>query len=244
MNEMRALLVAETRLLFREPIYWLAVILLPTAILVIFGSIFGPSGPDPVFGGLRFVDVFVPSLVVITVATLGLQMLPIRLATYREKGVLRRLSTTPAHPSRLLIAQFVVYTATAVIALALLTVVASVWFGVPWPQEPVLYVLAFALGLSSLFAIGLIFAALAPSVGVATAVALPTFFVVMLLGGVYVPRVFLPEIMIRIGEFTPPGVQTLQDAWLGTAPQLAPLAALAAITVVGGLVASRSFRWE
>jgi ABC-2 type transport system permease protein len=66
----------------------------------------------------------------------------------------------------------------------------------------------------------------------------------MLLGGVYVPRVFLPEIMIRIGEFTPPGVQALQDAWLGTAPQLAPLAALAAITVVGGLVASRSFRWE
>ena len=136
MNEMRALITTEAKLLFREPIYWLVVILLPTAILAIFGSIFGPSGPDPALGGLRFVDVFVPSLVVITVATLGIQTLPIRLATYREKGVLRRLSTTPAHPFRLLIAQFVVYTVTAVIALGLLVVVASVAFGVPWPQEP------------------------------------------------------------------------------------------------------------
>ena len=98
MNEMRALIVSEAKLLFREPVYWLVVILLPTAVLLIFGSMFGPSEPDPSLGGLRFIDVFVPSLVVISVATLGIQTLPIRLATYREKGVLRRLSTTPAHP--------------------------------------------------------------------------------------------------------------------------------------------------
>ena len=244
MNEMRALISTEARLLFREPIYWLVVILLPTAILAIFGTIFGPPVPDPALGGLRFVDVFVPSLVVITVATLGIQTLPIRLATYREKGVLRRLSTTPAHPFRLLIAQFVVYTITAVIALGLLVVVASVAFGVPWPQDPLAYVAAFALGLSSLFAVGLLVAAVAPSSGIATAVALPLFFAVMLLGGVYLPRNFLPEILITIGEFTPPGVEGLQDAWLGTAPQLLPLVVLAAITVAIGALATRVFRWE
>jgi ABC-2 type transport system permease protein len=244
MNEMRALIVSEAKLLFREPVYWLVVILLPTAVLLIFGSMFGPSEPDPSLGGLRFIDVFVPSLVVISVATLGIQTLPIRLATYRERGVLRRLSTTPAHPMRLLIAQFVVYAATAVMSLGLLVVVANVWFGVPWPRQPVVYVAAFVLGLSSLFAIGLLLAAVAPSSRVATAVAIPLFFAVMLLGGVYLPRVYLPEILIRIGDFTPPGVQGLQDAWLGTAPQLLPLAVLAAITVVGGFVASRVFRWE
>ena len=66
----------------------------------------------------------------------------------------------------------------------------------------------------------------------------------MLLGGVYLPRNFLPEILITIGEFTPPGVEGLQDAWLGTAPQLLPLAVLAAITVAVGALASRVFRWE
>jgi ABC-2 type transport system permease protein len=244
MNEMRALLVAETRLLVREPIYWLAVIALPSAILVIFGSLFGPPKPDPALGGLRFVDVFVPSLVVITVATLGIQALPIRLATYRERGVLRRLSTTPAHPLRLLTAQLVIYAVTALIALVPLVIIANVLYGVPLPQQPIAYVAAFLLGMTSLFAIGLLLAALAPSNRVATAVAIPLFFVVMLLGGVYVPRVFLPDLLIRIGEFTPPGVAGLQDAWLGTAPQVWPLLGMAAVTLVVGAVAVRLFRWE
>jgi len=39
-------------------------------------------------------------------------------------------------------------------------------------------------------------------------------------------------------------VQGLQDAWLGTAPQLAPLAGMAILTIVLGAVAVRIFRWE
>jgi ABC-2 type transport system permease protein len=244
MNELRALIRTEARLLFREPITWLAAIALPTVILLIFGSIFGPSEPDPALGGLRFIEVFVPSLVVITVGTLGIQTLPIRLATYRERGVLRRLSTTPAHPTRLLVAQLVIYLAVAVIALVLLVVVANVAFGVPLPRQPIGYLAAFLLGMSSLFAIGLLVAAVAPSSRVATAVAIPMFFVVMFLGGVYLPRVFLPEVLIRIGDFTPPGVQGLQDAWMGTVPQLGPLAGMAVLTIVVGFVAVRLFRWE
>jgi ABC-2 type transport system permease protein len=244
MKELRALVVAEAKLLFREPIYALVVIGLPTVILVIFGSMFGPSKPDPELGGLRFIDVFVPSLVVISVATLGIQTLPIRLATYREKGVLRRLSTTPAHPLRLLLAQLVIYLATATVGLVLLVVVANVGFGVPWPRQPLAYVVAFLLGMTSLFAIGLLVAALAPSSRVATAVAIPMFFVVMLLGGVYLPRVYLPDVLIKIGDFTPPGVQGLQDAWLGTMPQVAPLAGMGLLTIILGVLAVRLFRWE
>jgi ABC-2 type transport system permease protein len=244
MNEIRALIIAEAKLLFRDPISWLAAIILPSAILLVFGAIFAPHRPDPALGGQRFIDIFVPSLIVISTATLAIQTLPIRLATYREKGVLRRFSTTPAHPARLLAAQLVIYTATAVIGLVLLIVTANLAFGVPLPGHPLGYVAAFAVGMGALLALGLLLAAVAPSSGIATAIAVPMFFVVMLLGGVYLPRVFLPEIMITIGDFTPPGVQGLQDAWLGTAPELLPLVVLAGITVIVGALASRVFRWE
>ena len=244
MNEMRSLIVTEAKLVFREPITWLAAIALPTVILLIFGSIFGTTEPDPALGGLRFIDVFVPSLVVITVGTLGIQTLPIRLATYREKGVLRRLSTTPVHPLRLLVAQLAIYMVTAIVALVLLVIVANVAYAVPLPVQPVYYVAAFLLGMGSLFAIGLLVAALAPSSRVATAVAIPMFFVVMFLGGVYLPRVYLPDILVKIGDFTPPGVQGLQDAWLGTVPQVAPLLGMGLLTIVVGVLAVRLFRWE
>ena len=244
MNEMRSLLVTETKLLFRDPITWLAAIALPTIVLLIFGSIFGPQRPDPALGGMRFIDVFVPSLVVISVATLGIQTLPIRLATYREKGVLRRLSTTPAHPLRLLLAQLIIYMVASLIGLAALVIAARLAFDVPLPGHPLGYVAAFLLGMGSLFAIGLLVAAVAPSSRVATAVAIPMFFVVMLLGGVYLPRVFLPDVLVKIGDFTPPGVQGLQDAWMGTAPELAPLVVMAALTLGLGALAVRLFRWE
>ena len=244
MNEMRSLIVTEAKLVFREPITWLAAMALPTVILLIFGSIFGATEPDPALGGLRFIDVFVPSLVVITVGTLGIQTLPIRLATYREKGVLRRLSTTPVHPLRLLVAQLAIYMVTAVVALVLLVIVANVAYAVPLPVQPVYYVAAFLLGMGSLFAIGLLVAALAPSSRVATAVAIPMFFVVMFLGGVYLPRVYLPDILVKIGDFTPPGVQGLQDAWLGTVPQVAPLLGMGLLTIIVGVLAVRLFRWE
>ena len=63
--------------------------------------------------------------------------------------------------------------------------------------------------MSSLFALGLLVAAVAPTTGAATAIVLPMFFAVMFLGGVYLPRWLLPDVLVRIGDFTPPGVQGL-----------------------------------
>ncbi len=244
MNGMRALIVAETRLLLRDPISWILSIFLPTAILLVFGVILAPHRPDPVFGGLRFIDVFAPSLVVIAMAILALQILPVRLTNYRERGILRRFSTTPVHPRRLLVAQLVVYSVTATLGVLLLVVVGYLAFDIRIPGNPIGFVAAFGVGMAGLLAIGLLLAAVAPSAGVATAVGVPAFMVVLLLGGVYVPRAILPDLLIRIGEFTPPGVQGLQDAWVGAAPQLLPLTVLAAVAVAFGAIASRTFRWE
>jgi ABC-2 type transport system permease protein len=66
----------------------------------------------------------------------------------------------------------------------------------------------------------------------------------MFLGGVYLPRFMLPEVVVRISDYTPPGVQALQDVWTGTAPQPLYLVMMAGITLVAGAVAAKSFRWE
>ena len=150
-----------------------------------------------------------------------------------------------AHPLRLLAAQLVIYMVIAVIALVLLVVVAHVAFGVPWPGNPSAISRRSSSGMGAMFAIGALLAAVAPSNRAATALAIPMFFAVMFLGGVYLPRVFLPDILVRIGEFTPPGVQGLQDAWFGTAPQLAPLLGMARRHASSsGPLAVRLFRWE
>ncbi|HET6899257.1 MAG TPA: ABC transporter permease [Vicinamibacteria bacterium] len=243
MNALKALTVAETRLFLRDPATWGAAVILPTFILVILGLIFG-NEPAEVFAGRGFLDVFAPSLVVLTVATLSVNTMTTRLATYREKGVLRRLSTAPVRPGALLAAELAINVVAAIVAVALLVTVASVGFGVPWPQNLPGFIVTLGLGTSSLFALALLFAAVVPSASAATAIGLAVFAAVMFLGGVYLPRYLLPEIVNSIGAFTPPGVEGLQDAWLGSPIDVAPLAIMAVITVVAGTVAARMFRWE
>ena len=233
----------EARLFFREPGVWLLTILLPTIVLVVVGLLFGVK-PDPGLGGRRWIDIFAPSMVVMTLAILGVNTLPARLVKYREKGVMRRLSTTPASARSVLIAQLIVNMGVAVVSLVVLIVAGNVVLQVPVPKDLVGFAVAFLLGMAALFAMGLLVAAVAPTAGIASALFVPLFALVMFLGGVYLPRQMLPELLIRIGDFTPPGIQALLDAWSGTPPQLAQLAAMGIVTVVAGAAAVRRFRWE
>jgi ABC-2 type transport system permease protein len=157
---------------------------------------------------------------------------------------LRRLSTTSANPASLLVAQLAINVLVAVAAVSLLVIAGNLAFQIPLPQHPVGFLAALFFGTSSLFALGLLVAAVAPTSRAGAVLITPIFILVMFFGGVYVPRMFLPDFLIRIGEFTPPGVQALLDSWLGAAPQLMQLSVLAAITVVAGVVAARLFRWE
>jgi ABC-2 type transport system permease protein len=245
MKELTKLIQVETKLFFREPAAWIFTFLLPTALLVGLGAVPALRRPDETFGGGRFIDIFAPSLIVITLAMLGVNMLPTRLSTYREKGVLRRLSTTPASPAKLLVAQLVVNAILAILAVAPLVLVGKLAFDIPLPRHPFGFAAAFVLGLASLLALGLLIAAVARTTRVANAMAMPVFFAVMFFGGVYLPRFLLPDFLVRIGDYTPPGVQALLDTWSGeSGAQPLHLLTMAAITVIAGAVAAKLFRWE
>src|SRR5439155_367738 len=77
----------------------------PLALLVIFGSIPATTRPAKALGGISFFNLYVPTLLVFVLIAVGLAGLPQQLATYRQQGVLRRMSTTPVSPSWLLAAQ-------------------------------------------------------------------------------------------------------------------------------------------
>jgi len=238
------MIAMEVKLFFRDTVTWIAGLLLPTLILLILGALPGLRTPDAAFGGERFIDIFIPSLVVITLAFLGVNALPIRLASQRENGVLRRLSTTPAHPGRLLAAQVVVSIIMAFASVILLIGVGKLVFNVPLPQNGPGFVLAFLLGLTSTLAMGLLIAAVAPTARSGTAIASLMYFVIMFLGGVYLPRFFLPDLLVNIGKYTPPGVQPMFDTWMGAAPDPLQLIVLMVITVIASIGAARAFRWE
>lgn len=234
----------ELKLFLREPSTVAYTLGLPTVLLVAFGSIPAMREPNERFGGLSFIDIWMPSLIVITLVVLALQALPITLGTYREKGILRRMSTTPVHPAMVLAAQLVVYVLAAVASVGLLIAIGRLAYGVPVPQHLPGFVAASVLGMAALFALGLVVAAVGSTGRAAGGIGMLVHQAAMFVGGVYVPRFLLPDFLARVGEFMPPGVAALQDAWTGTGPQPLHLAIMAVIAIAAGTVAARIFRWE
>lgn len=234
----------EARLFVRDRLNSLFALLFPCLLLLVLGAIPALRTPAPEFGGLRFIDSYLSSLIVFTLAFIGLQRVPTVVASYREKGVLRRLSTTPMHPARLLVGQMVVNFVAAILSVLVTILVAYVVFGVDLPHHPLGLACAVVLGGAGTFALGLVIAALAPNARAAGGWATAVFMLLMFFGGVYLPRLMLPSVVQAIGSYAPPGVESLQQAWLGTAPDWRHLAIMGLVSLVAGTVAARTFRWE
>jgi ABC-2 type transport system permease protein len=243
-NTFAKITATEAKLFLRTPFMPLAGILFPAVLLLAIGAIPGMTEPSPAAGGYRFIDAWVPSLIVISLAMLALQSIPGAVATYREQGVLRRLATTPVHPANLLGAQLLIHVVIALAGIGLVLGLANVVYDVPMPKHPAAFVATLLLGVVSMFALGLIAAAVASTSKAANGVAMIAFLPTMFFGGVYLPRPLLPEVLRRIGDYLPPGSQPLQDAWVGNGVQPLQLVVLAAFAVVGTALAAKLFRWE
>lgn len=244
MSTLAKLTFVELKLYTRDLMTVLTGLFLPVVLLAVLGSIPALRKSDKTFGGMSFIESWLPSLIVLSMVMLAINAMPTYLATYREKGILRRLSTTPVHPSRLLVAQLLVNSAIAVVSVLLLIIVGNLAFGISLPQNPVGFVAAFVLGLASLLSLGLLVASVAGSSRAATGMSAGVYLLVAFFGGVFLPRYLLPDALVSIGNYLPPGVRAMEQAWAGTAPSLVYLAIMAGITVAATAVAARVFRWE
>lgn len=240
------LLLCEARLALRQPVGLVFGVGFPLLLLVIFGSVPKFRERPEQLGGLSVFEVYVPVLVAFTLAALAFWSLPGPLVSYRELGVLRRLSTTPLPRAWVLAAQLVINACIAVCSLLVIMVVSMVAFAVSVPKEPAGFILAFVLAAAAMFAMGLWIAAVARSAGMAGALGSLLFFPLMFFAGLWVPQQMMPSVLQRLGPLTPLGaaVQAIQGAMNGAFPSVQALLVLAAYALVFGVLAARFFRWE
>ncbi|MGW2180053.1 ABC transporter permease [Streptomyces sp. NPDC001732] len=242
----RAVLRAETRLFLREPgnLFWILVF--PTALMTILGLIPSFRDPDEALGGRRVIDLYVPVAVLLGMIMAGLQAMPPVLTGYRERGILRRMSTTPVRPSALLAAQIALHGAAALGSAALAMGVGRAAFGVRLPGQFLGYVLALLLATASVLALGSLLCALARTAKASTAIGSIVYLVMMFTAGVWIPVQSMPDTLRNIVRFTPLGAasQAMDRAMSGGWPGWVSLGVLVLWTGLVTLLATRLFRWE
>ncbi|CAM5419489.1 ABC transporter permease [Streptomyces canus] len=241
-----AVLRTEVRLFRREPgaLFW--ILLFPTLLLVILGSIPSFRHHEADLGGLRTIDVYVPVAVLLGLIVGGLQSMPQTLTGYRERGILRRMSTTPVRPTALLTAQMTVYGGAALASALLALLVGRFAFAVRLPEQFGGYLLALVLAVLVALALGAVISALSRTTKIAGAIGSAVFFPSMFCAGVWAPVQTMPDVLARIVGYTPFGAaaEALNRAAAGDWPGWTHLGVLVAWTVLLTAAASRWFRWE
>jgi ABC-2 type transport system permease protein len=239
------LLKVQGKLALREPYALLGGLALPAVLLAVFGFI-GQANPGNVGdSGLTIIDVWTPTILVLSFVFISVS-LPHTLVRDREIGWLRRISTTPLHPSRLLAAQLIIDLILAAAAVLIVILEGALLFGASLHVQILPFAVSLLLAIAELFTLGLVLVALVPTQTVAQPVAGVVIFGLLFLSGLWVNPAQVGDPLRTIMYYSPSGaaVKAVLDSAFNGGLSYAALLTMAVYTVIFGFIATRYFRWE
>jgi ABC-2 type transport system permease protein len=240
----RRLVASELRLLGRDPLTLTFVVVFPVLTMLIIGGSFGTDADDafPVNPS----HWYVASYLSVVIGATGLIMLPVHIASYRERGVLRRFTASGFPRWSFAVSELVVGLTAIAIGSALLLAVAAPVYGVPAVEDPLRTAVAVLVGAVAFVSVGVLLGTLLPSARAAQAIGLVLFFPSFLLGVGGPPPGAMSPSLRSISEWLPLAManDAVRSPWLGldsgwTSETTVHLALVTLLAVVAGALAAR-----
>lgn len=245
MRGYRQLTLAFLKSQLREPVGFFFLLIFSPAVLIILGLIFG-NDPKPELGMHGFVDTMLPGITVISILIVGVVSVPQNQLIVRSSGALTRLRVTPLKPRTYVAADLTVNFVLGMTGALLTLLLGVLVFGVRWPASLAMVVLALALGLITMLAVGYTLAAIYPSVAAATGVGNVLMIVLMLTSGAFIPTAALSPGMRTVMSFSPVYhlAELVRASWSGDSWPWTALLVLLGLTAVCGVLGTLLFRWD
>ena len=244
------LLSTESRLWLRDAGTVFFSLAFPTVLLLGVGFAI-PGMRDSIedagpWTGLSAIALYVPVVLAAAVATPALTTMPVYFATFREKGLLRRLSTTPMRPQGVVAAHLIINLVAIVAATGIALAVGAIVFDYPAPRNVATVALSFVLAVLSMLSLGVVVAARAPKASTASAIGTIVYFPLLFLSGLWTPGPIMPDAVREVGQFTPLGAaaQAMTAGWFESGFPTLQVVVMAAWTVVLLPLGVRLFRWS
>ncbi len=235
------LLAQELRLVSRDPFTLIFAVGFPVLCMLTLGGVFGT---EPAHGfPINPSHYYIASYFTVMIGAVGFVMLPIHIASYRERGVLRRFTAAGFSRWSFLHAESWLGLISIAVAGVVLLVVAAPVYGVPPVQDPLRASAGIVVSSIAFVAIGVLLGALLPTARAAQAVGLLLYFPSFLLGVGGPPTSVMPPVLRAIAENQPLALanRAIRDPWLGLGDGTVPLLIVAAIAIAAtALAAPRS----
>lgn len=164
--------------------------------------------------------------------------LPLVVAEYRERKILKRFQVTPISPGMLLAVEFLIYVIYALVSLITLLLVSRLAWGVHLRGCWGGFAGSWLLTVLSTLSIGMM----------AGGIACVLYFPMLIFSGATLPFEVMPESVQKIISVFPmtQGIQLMKSAFLGLSVEdfTLPFLVMLAVTLVCSGIAVKCFKWE
>jgi ABC-2 type transport system permease protein len=232
--------VLELKLLGRDPVTVVFTLALPVIVLYVLGQVFGNTAKPNFYRGVGAMNFYVPAYLGLAVASMGLIGLPVHLAGYRERGILKRFRASDVPIASIIGGQIVVTVVAGAVGGLILWIAAIISYHVDLPRDPALVLLAFVISALCFGSIGVLLGTVLPGARAAQGAGIILWFVMMMVGGAGPPPEVIGQTLRAVSEATPLKhvVTLIQDPWLGFGWNYGEMVVVSAIAVVcAGLAA-------
>ena len=246
MKRFLTFLKVEGKLSLRSPDGIIFGIGMPVGVLLLIAVVAGSQSA----GGAdySFLQSAFASLLTVGICATAFMGLPLTIADYRDKKILKHFFATPIRPFMILSVQVVIGMLTSFFSAALVTVLAVFGFGYRMEGDPFLFIGAFLLVMLSMYSIGMILASLCKTVKIANVVTTFVYFTMLFLSGALIPFELFPDTVQKVCNVLPltHGIKLLkavslnmwsQEIWIS-------VALLIVFAVVGCILSVVSFKWD
>jgi len=152
---------------------------------------------------LAYIDFLCPGVIAMSLMSTCFFGVGMVIASYREKGRLRRLALTPLSKSVFIMGQIIQRYFVVLVQGAILIGIASLIFGLHVYGDILSLIAVLTVGLMTFASIGFLMASRAKKAETSAAIANLFFFPLLLLGGVYFPLDYIPDLLRPVVYMNP-----------------------------------------
>lgn len=247
MSTFATLFKHEMKLNIRNMNMVIFAVIMPLVILVILGFIYGTK-PAAEGAEYTFLEQSFGALCTVSICAGGLMGLPLVVAEYRERKILKRFRVTPVSPLMLLFVEFSIYVVYCIVSMITLILAAMLIWNVRINGSIAAFLGSWMLTMISTLSIGMMVGGIARNSKSAGVIASVLYFPMLIFSGATLPYEVMPPVMQKIVSVFPltQGIELIKSAFLGlpTENVWLPIAVMLAVTVICTGIAVKFFKWE
>ena len=189
---------------------------MPVGIAILIAMI---CGSKPAFEGApyTFLQASFGSLITVGICATAFMGIPLTLADYRDKKILRHYCASPVSPGLLLLVHGTINMLMAVISSLLVFLTLKLGFGVALKGSVLGFIGAYLLVMLAMYGLGMLMASLCKTVKLANLVCTLVYFPMLFLSGATIPYEIFPQPLQYVANVLPltQGIKLLKGYSLG-----------------------------